>query len=72
MEFNAESQRRSGVRVLRPWLKSARMVGLFYRIGMLAASKPGAVATVELLVERMSRPKRVESAPASGRLARRA
>jgi len=55
MEFSAESQRRSGVRVLRPWLKSARMVGLFYRIGMLAASRPGKLAAVELFVERVSR-----------------
>lgn len=62
MEFSAESQGRSGVRVLRPWLKSARMVGLFYRIGMLAASRPGAVATIELFVERMSQ---VRSLPAS-------
>jgi hypothetical protein len=56
MEFSGESQRRSGVRVLRPWLKSARMVGLFYRIGMLASSRPGKLATIELLVDRLSRP----------------
>lgn len=54
MQFSAEDQRRSGVRVLRPWLGSARMVSLFYRIGLLAVSRPGAVATMELLVERMT------------------
>ena len=54
MEFNGEAQRRSGVRVLRPWLRSARMVSLFYRIGLLAASRPGAVATIDLFVERMT------------------
>lgn len=54
MEFNAEAQRRAGVRVLRPWLQSARMVSLFYRIGLLAASRPGAVATIEMFVERMT------------------
>jgi len=56
MEFSAENQRRSGVRVLRPWLKSARMVGLFYRIGMVAATRPGKLATIELLVKRLSSP----------------
>lgn len=56
MEFSAESQRRAGVRVLRPWLKSARMVSLFCRIGMLVATRPGKLATIELVVERLSRP----------------
>ncbi len=54
MEFSAEAQRRSGVRVLRPWLGSARMVSLFYRIGLLAVSRPGTVETLELFVERMT------------------
>lgn len=54
MQFNAESQRRSGIRILRPWLSSARMVSLFYRIGMLSITRPGAVATMELFVERMT------------------
>lgn len=52
MEFSAESQRRAGARVLRPWLSSARMVRLFYRIGVLAQSRPGAVDTIELVVDR--------------------
>ena len=54
MEFSAEAQRRAGVRVLRPWLASARMVSLFYRIGLLSVTRPGAVATIELFVDRMA------------------
>lgn len=60
MEFNSEAQRRSGVRVLRPWLGSARMVSLFYRIGVLAASRPGAVETIELFVGRMTNGRAIE------------
>lgn len=52
MEFNTESKRRSGVRVLRPWLASARLVRLFHQIGKLA-NRPGALDTVEFIVERL-------------------
>lgn len=62
MEFNAEAQRRSGVRVLRPWLQSARMVSLFYRIGLLALTRPGAVATIEMFVQRMTNGRSIDAA----------
>lgn len=71
MEFNAESQRRSGVRVLRPWLRSARMVCLFYRIGLLEASRPGTVATIELFVERMTTARSIDANLARGRRSQR-
>jgi hypothetical protein len=61
MEFNAENHRRAGVRILRPWLGSARMVGLFYRIGMLAITRPGKLALIELMVDRLAQPSAVDA-----------
>lgn len=53
MEFSAENQRRTAVRVLRPWLGSVRLVALFCRIGQLSVCRPGAVDTIDLFVERL-------------------
>lgn len=52
MQFSAESQRRAGVRVLRPWLASARLVRLFVPIGQLSQVRPGVLDTIELFVDR--------------------
>lgn len=54
MQFSAENQRRTAVRVLRPWLGSAKLVGLFCRIGQLSVTRPGAVETIELVAERLA------------------
>lgn len=62
MQFSSESPRRAAVRVLRPWLGSARLVCLFYRIGMLHGQRPGAIATIELFVDRMTKPRNVAAA----------
>lgn len=67
MEFSAEDQRRAGVRVLRPWLASARMVRLFYAIGMLAAGRPGTLETLELAVGRMASARSVDASLPTGR-----
>lgn len=54
MQFSAENQRRAGIRVLRPWLGSARMVRLFYRIGQISVTRPGTLDTIEMFVERIT------------------
>ena len=61
MQFSAESQRRAAVRVLRPWLGSTRFVRLFHRIAVLGTSRPGALETIEMFVDRAMKSTTVSS-----------
>lgn len=56
------ARRREAIRTLRPLLTSARLVRLFQTIGMLAVSRPSVIATIEVAVERMDRPRQARVA----------
>lgn len=52
----------AAIESIRPCLSSPRLVRLFMAIGMLAVTRPSAIETIEIVVERMARARPLKAA----------